>query len=367
MVDHLQTLVLLTLLSFVGGLVFVWGSIRLSHQLDILDHPDARKAHRGPIAYLGGFGMFMAFHLGFIGMAALNPDILVSFSDTLRSIVIGSCLIFLVGFWDDVRPLPAIFKLFMQMGVGAFMWLSGIQIGFVSLGEDQIINFGSAISLMITVGWYVALMNSVNLIDGLDGLAGGVCFLGGLSLVGVALVGGYAPESFIGAGIAAIVVGATAGYLKFNWHPAKTFMGDGGSLLLGFLLATSSLVGSAKTPTLLALSVPLVALGLPLFESTFSFVRRAIRGQHPFKPDRRHLHHRLLDLGLDQRRVVIFLHFMTAVLGLNAVILAQSGQRLLFINVLSLVAGIVLLIEYMKYLERGRQATGSGVTENPKN
>jgi UDP-GlcNAc:undecaprenyl-phosphate GlcNAc-1-phosphate transferase len=102
------------------------------------------------------------------------------------------------------------------------------------------------------------------------------------------------------------------------------------------------------------LSVPLVALGLPLFESVFSFARRALRGQHPFKPDRRHLHHRLLDLGLDQQRVVVFLLFLTAVLGLNAVILAHSGQKILFVNVLSLLAGIVLLIENLKFLERTR-------------
>ncbi|MBI1291558.1 hypothetical protein GC173_09995 [bacterium] len=355
-------LAVLFAISLVAGLVFVRASIFVSHKLDILDHPDLRKAHRGPIAYLGGLGMFLTFAVGWAVLALMRPDMLVTQLPMLRTILAGATLVFLVGFWDDVRPLRAVVKLMLQMAIGAGMWWFGARIGSVSMGDEAILSLGSLVSLCITVGWYVALMNSINLVDGLDGLAGGVSFLGALSLVGVAMVSGYSHEVFIGAGLATIVAGATLGYLRYNWCPAKTFMGDGGSLLLGFLLASSSLVGSAKTPTLLALSVPLVALGLPLFESSFSFFRRAIKGQHPFKPDRRHLHHRLLDLGLDQQRVVIFLLFLTAVLGVNAIILAQSGQKLLFINVLSLVAGIVLLIENLKYLERGRQ---SGVISVP--
>jgi UDP-GlcNAc:undecaprenyl-phosphate GlcNAc-1-phosphate transferase len=126
-------------------------------------------------------------------------------------------------------------------------------------------------------------------------------------------------------------------------------------LLLGFLLATASLVGSTKTPTLLALVVPMVALALPLFETSFSFLRRLLRGQHPFKPDRRHLHHRLLDLGLNHRRVVVLLLFFTAFLGINSVALAQSGSEWVLFNALFLIGGIVLLIENLKFLERRRE------------
>ena len=361
MLQYSGTLLILFLITLVVALVGTRISITISHKLDILDRPDPRKAHRAPIAYLGGLGMFLGFVGGLITFFFLQPDFAITHAHLFSSILLGAVLIFCVGFIDDVRPIKAIIKLFLQMAVGALMWFMGVQITSLSLGGLIGVDGGTPIaeglSCFITVMWYVGLMNSVNLVDGLDGLAGGICFLGALSLVGVGLVIGYSPEVLIGAALATIIAGTTLGYLRYNWHPAKTFMGDGGSLLLGFLLATASLIGSTKTPTLLAMSVPVVALGLPIFESTFSFIRRAVSGQSPFKPDRRHLHHRLLDVGLDQRRVVIGLQFMTLLLGINAIMLAQAGQKIVFLNVVFLIAGLILLIENLQYLERKRLST----------
>jgi UDP-GlcNAc:undecaprenyl-phosphate GlcNAc-1-phosphate transferase len=365
LLEHLPVLALLFLVACLGALAAVRLSIRLSWTFDILDRPDPRKVQAAPVPYLGGLGMLLGAMPAIVLLALLRPDILPTQLNTILLIVFGSVAIYLVGFWDDVRPLRAVTKLLLQILVAGMMWWGGIRVTQIAMGDDWLANIGLWISAVITIGWYVALMNSVNLVDGLDGLAGGICFLGALSLVGVGLVFGYSHEIYIGAALAAIVAGVTLGYLRYNWHPAKTFMGDGGSLLLGFLLATSSMIGSTKTPTLLALSVPLIALGLPLFETSFSFLRRLLRGQHPFKPDRRHLHHRLLDLGLDQQRVVILLLFLTAILGLNAVILAQTGQRILFVNVLLLLAGIVLLIENLKFLERRRDSISSTVVPAP--
>lgn len=364
MLAFLPTLCALAFVTFLIGLVTVRVSIWLSHSLGILDVPDARKVHRGPIPYLGGLGMLLAVLLGVVPTMWFLPQLSLGEAATVRTIIIGAVMIFCVGFCDDLRPMRAGVKLMLQMGVGLFMWLNGVAIAQVNFGEGALTSLGGILSALITVGWYVALMNSINLVDGLDGLAGGICFIGGVSLLGVGAMIGYTPDVLLGSSIAALVAGTTLAYLVYNWYPARTFMGDGGSLLLGFLLATGSLVGSTKTPTVLAMSVPLIALGLPLFESVFSFLRRLLRGQHPFKPDRRHLHHRLLDVGLDQRRVVVVLLFLTALLGLNAVLLAQAEQKILFLNVLFLVAGMGILIENLKYLELRREQERTSSAQN---
>ncbi len=351
----IQSLLALGAATFLAGLVTTKVSIWLSHRLDILDKPDPRKAHREPIAYLGGLGMLLAFLAGVGFLTRLFPSLSIFHWTFMMQLLVGAVAIFLIGCWDDISPIPAVVKLGLQILVGLFMWVSSVRVELVSFLGDDNAQVSLLISMCITVGWYVVLMNSINLVDGLDGLAGGISLIGALSLVGVCLVVTPSNEVAIGAYIAIITAGAILAFLMFNWHPAKTFMGDGGSLLLGFLLATSSLVASTKTSTVLALSVPLVALGLPVFEIFFSFMRRAIKGQHPFKPDRRHLHHRLLDLGLNQRRVVLFLLYMTAFLGINSVILAKAESQILLFNVLFLLGGLVLLIENLKFLERERE------------
>ncbi|MCC5877936.1 MAG: undecaprenyl/decaprenyl-phosphate alpha-N-acetylglucosaminyl 1-phosphate transferase [Candidatus Sumerlaeia bacterium] len=363
MVDHLFDFILILILTALVSLVAVRLSMGLSHRLGILDKPDPRKSHRGAIPYLGGLGMLLAVLVGLSASALLFPTLVILRQTEMAVILLGAIVIFTVGLWDDVRPIRAVLKLALQIGVGAMMWWLGLRLEALTLITDDTERLGQFLSFSVTVGWYVALMNSINLVDGLDGLAGGICCLGALSLVGVGLMVGYSHDVLLGTVLAVITAGATMGYLFFNWHPARTFMGDGGSLLLGFLLATSSLVASSKTPTLIALMVPLVALSLPLFETTFSFLRRAIRGSHPFKPDRRHLHHRLLVIGLDQRRVVIFLLFMTAFLGASAIMLARAGSALILFNVVFLFGGLVLLIENLRFLEKTGGRNGARMKE----
>lgn len=342
-------------LTSVVGIGTVRFAIWLSHRYDIMDHPDPRKTHRGPIAYLGGLGMFLAFAFGLLAMVVLRPDFLLNHSGVLTAVMLGALFIFLVGFVDDVRPIPAVIKLGLQIVTGAGMWALGVRVNVLSLLGSEAAQLGHLISFVVTVGWYVALMNAINLVDGLDGLAGGITLIGAVSLAGVTLVINPSIEVVIAAMLSTLIAGSALGFLCWNWHPARIFMGDGGSLLLGFLLASASLLGSAKTSTVLALAVPLVALGLPIFEIIFSFLRRALSGQHPFKPDRRHLHHRLLDLGLDPQRVVILLLFATAFLGINSVILAMAESNILLFNVVFLLAGLLLLIENLGFLEKRRE------------
>jgi UDP-GlcNAc:undecaprenyl-phosphate GlcNAc-1-phosphate transferase len=154
-----------------------------------------------------------------------------------------------------------------------------------------------------------------------------------------------------------IAAGACLGFLVHNWHPARIFLGDSGSMSIGYVLGTASMISSTKTPALLTLMIPMVALGLPLFETVYSFARRILSGNHPFKADRRHLHHRLLDAGLDQRRVVMVFLFATAYLGVNSVLLAQARQMTLLINVVMLGIGLLMLIEYLTFFEKRRKSS----------
>lgn len=364
----LLSIVLLVATTLIG--VLATGiSVRLSHATGILDHPsDPRKVHRKPIAYLGGLGFASAVLLGLAVYALLAPFEALRQQELMYAFIAGLVAIFLVGLWDDVVGMRPMLKLGAQLAVGLGMWLAGVRIERLNLGLGspyELIGtetMGWSLYLMtswpsavITMFWYAALINAINLIDGLDGLAGGVSLIAGLSLGTVALIasGGITDLSVV---LPILAAGACAGFLYHNFHPARIFLGDSGSLAIGYTLATAALVGSTKAPALLTLLIPLVALGLPLFETTFSFTRRIVAGQHPFKADRRHLHHRLLDVGLDQRRVVMIFWFATAYLGVNAVLLAQAQSMALLLNVILLGLGLTMLIEYLSYFEKRRNS-----------
>ncbi|MEQ8822324.1 MAG: MraY family glycosyltransferase [Sumerlaeia bacterium] len=356
---------LFTFTALVGALA-TWFARGLSHRTGILDHPGERKVHVKPIAYLGGLGMVFATLLGLALMVVFDPFEVAISVPLLTAVVLGLLAIFLVGLWDDVVGMKPLVKLGAQILVALGLWIAGVRIERVAIfstptelmggGEGDLIAFvlASLPSILLTVGWYAALMNAINLIDGLDGLAGGVSFIAALTLGAVALI---VPHNGMALGVALpfIAAGAILGFLFHNWHPAKIFMGDAGSMSLGYLLATAALVGSTKSPALLTLLLPLVALGLPLFETAFSFIRRILTGQSPFKADRRHLHHRLLDAGLDQQRVVLVFLYVTLFLGLNSILLAKANSALLLLNVIYLGVGMLMLIEYLAFTAKRRE------------
>lgn len=359
---------ILLVISSVLGVAFSMLSVKLSHLLGILDQPGERKVHVRPIAYLGGLGMVLTMIVGTLVFSFLYPHTALVEYQMVLTFIAGLVAIFLVGLWDDVSGIRPIIKLLLQISIAFGMWLAGARIERITLflgGSLDLFGVGadglgmtimaSIPSIIVTVGWYVALMNAINLIDGLDGLAGGVSLIAAVSLAVVGLTISVGIGLTLGEALPIIAIGAIFGFLTQNWHPAKMFMGDSGSLSIGFILATASLISSTKAPALLALMVPLTALALPLFETTFSFARRILRGQNPFKADRRHLHHRLLDAGLDQRRVVLIFLYTTAYFGVNAVLISQSRSPLMLLNVLMIGLGLLMLIEYLKYFERKRE------------
>jgi UDP-GlcNAc:undecaprenyl-phosphate GlcNAc-1-phosphate transferase len=291
-----------------------------AHDAGLLDEPDGRKVHETPIPRLGGVAIAAAFYLGIaaalvVARAAGSPLSLET--GHLPAILVGAALIAAIGVLDDLQGMRARVKLSGQVVVALVAFGLGLSIdrldgpwGSVSLG---------AWALPLTVAWLVAVINAVNLIDGLDGLASGVALTALAAFFLIASAGGATPPTLI---VLAAGAGGAIGFLRYNLHPASIIMGDTGSMFLGYLLAAAAISLTQTGPIGVAPWVPLVALGVPLGDMLWTVVRRVVAGEPVFVADRRHIHHRLLELGLSQRTVAMLLWLVSAALGAVAVWLA---------------------------------------------
>jgi UDP-GlcNAc:undecaprenyl-phosphate GlcNAc-1-phosphate transferase len=293
---------------------------------------------------MGGLAIFVGFVLSVLLFAKIDKQI--------QGMLIGAVIIVAVGAIDDVYPLPALFKFAVQIVAALVAVLHGVQINIVSnpvfFSSSEYLFLGK-LSIPITVIWIVAITNSVNLIDGLDGLAVGVSTIGSVAMLIIAIVFNEGNVAII---IAALV-GACVGFMPYNLNPAKIFMGDTGALFLGFILANLSVMGLFKMYTIISFAVPFLVVGLPLFDTVMAIVRRIIRGENPMKPDREHFHHRLIDMGMNQKQAVAFLYLISAILGLVAVVITTAGEikAILLICALCIVAAIA----YFFVHSRGRR------------
>lgn len=316
--------------------------------LGVLDVPTSdRKCHPKPVAYEGGLAIYLGFVCGLL-VYALRDTGSLFWHNEARALIVGATVSTALGAADDVLDLKPWVKFLGQLAIGAMMYHFGFRIERISNPFGAEVGLIGFLSLIGTLFWYALLMNGINMIDGVDGLAAGIVAISGITLGVIALDLGQP----VAAVIALIMTAACVGFLPYNFHPATIFMGDAGSLLLGFLLASLTLMSSSKTPALLTLAVPIVAVFLPLFETTFAFVRRLAKRQNPFRGDRSHLHHRFLDLGFSEKRTIIILYYLTAYVGVIAYILQKLESRLTLIMAIFLAAGLFLLAESMGYLRR---------------
>ncbi|MGX8698384.1 MAG: MraY family glycosyltransferase [bacterium] len=310
-----------------------------AYKVGAVDVPkDARRVHDHPIPRCGGLAIFLGFLMGVVLFARMDNQ--------LKGILLGSLVIVAVGVVDDITPLPALLKLVVQIAAAAIAVGFGIRIDFIynplwwssSLYLDL-----SFLSVPVTILWIVGITNSVNLIDGLDGLADGVSAIASVSMMIVCLIVGDLNTAIV----LAAIVGACLGFMPYNFNPAKIFMGDTGALFLGYVMATLSITGLLKFYTILTFAVPLVALGLPIFDTAFAIIRRLLKGQNPMHPDRGHFHHRLIDMGLSQKQAVAILYAISAILGLSSVLIATNSELraliLIFACAVAIAIGVALL------------------------
>ncbi|HPA48282.1 MAG TPA: MraY family glycosyltransferase [bacterium] len=354
----------IAVLSFLVAVVTTPVWIVLAKALGAVDRPVARKVHDRPIPYLGGLAFHASYAAVFLYVIYQCPFLLESPAWLQKWVVlfVGGTFILLVGIYDDLRGMAPKWKLLAQVLVALFLVAFGFRFELVTnpFGGGQV-SLGAA-GWILSVFWIVGIANAINLVDGLDGLAAGVVFFAACANLAIAL----SPWQGFVSLISLILVGTTLGFLPYNFHPAKIFMGDAGALYLGFLLGASAIENSVKSTTVVSLLFPLVALLLPILDTGLAVIRRSRRGQHPFAPDREHIHHRLLQLGLSHRHAVLLLHGLCLLLAVSAYL----GSRLpnhLTILFLTVFGGTVMWGFWVfAYLDRRiAQLTSSPDSDGP--
>lgn len=294
--------------------------INFGLKFGIVDRPNARKIHKQPVVRVGGISIFIGtitallivWRLG--GFATVSP----SREWELWGLVIGSIGFFAIGLADDLYNLSATLRLLLQLAVASFCWYVGVRIEFLTVPFHGLVHLGW-LSLPITVIWLAGMANAINWIDGVDGLAAGVS---GIAAVVMLIVSLFMQQS-AAALIAASLAGSALGFLRYNFNPAKIFMGDGGAYFMGFTLAGIGVIGLVKTTAVTAVILPYVILAVPILDMSAVIISRVSRGKSPLAADNSHLHHWLLKSGLSHRLTVLFIYALT--LWVGSIALAVSG------------------------------------------
>jgi UDP-GlcNAc:undecaprenyl-phosphate GlcNAc-1-phosphate transferase len=315
---------MLTALTFAVALVVGLAATPMVRLIAIdrgfLDHPDPRKVHTSPIPRVGGVAMILAFGLAIAAAALVAPDFRSAGElepNRVPAILTGVAILAVVGIIDDLSGMRARVKLVAQMAAAALTWLLGLRIEMLQFPWGTI--DPGWLSLPLTVIWIVAVINAVNLIDGLDGLASGVV----LTVLGafVVIAAGDGVDSALI--VSAACAGAAVGFLAYNLHPAEIIMGDTGSMFLGFVVAAIGISITQDGLDPASPWVPIVALAVPIADTLFAIVRRKARGGSVFQADKGHIHHQLLNLGMGQRDAMLLLTAVSAAFGVLAILLAR--------------------------------------------
>ncbi len=335
---NIKDLVFCFTIAFAISLAATPFVINLAHKIGAVDVPDnERRIHKKPIPRLGGLAIFYGFLVALLSFAKIDQQ--------LRGILIGSLIIVGVGIIDDVKQLRARVKLAAQLLAAVIAVIHNVRITAISvpgfISETGVLQLGF-LSIPITIAWIVGVTNAVNLIDGLDGLAVGVSSIASFSLFFIAILGGEQNVAIISAALA----GGCLGFFPYNFNPAKIFMGDTGSQFLGFMLSAICIQGLFKGYVIISFIIPLLILGLPLFDIIFAILRRAWNHKPIMEADRGHLHHRLLDNGFSQKQTVAILYIIASILGISAVLVLERGSYvacMLILIALSIAFGLYKL------------------------
>ncbi|MDK2820476.1 MAG: UDP-GlcNAc:undecaprenyl-phosphate/decaprenyl-phosphate GlcNAc-phosphate transferase [Clostridia bacterium] len=299
---------------------------RIAPRLGAVDNPDPRKVHHTPMPRLGG----VAIYLGF--MAAYG--LLGYYDGQFMGLFYAGTFIMLVGVIDDIKSLNPKIKLIGQIIAACILVAYGVRVEFLTNPFADLLILGK-LAIPVTIFWIVGVTNALNLVDGLDGLAAGTSFIAAVTIAVVA----WLNNEFIVATLSLALAIGILGFLPYNFHPARIFMGDSGSMFLGFNLAALATIGLTKSATVISLFIPVVILGLPILDTFFAIVRRFLNGQPIFAPDKGHLHHRLLAQGLTQRQAVGIIYLVDACLGGSAILLNRltTDQGVLILVGLSVI------------------------------
>lgn len=364
MYEYLITFVLAFIVAFSATPIVR----KLAFRVGGVDVPkDDRRMHNKPIALMGGAAIITGFIVS-LAFDLISTSNLLTSGRELLGLLTGIAIIALLGVLDDIKTLGSKVKLSLQLAAAiSVVLISGTRIlvitnPFVSSGSTVLSPY---ISYPLTILWIVGITNAINLIDGLDGLAAGVSSISSLSLffVSILRVDMEPAIAVYTAVITAALAGSTLGFLPFNFNPAKIFMGETGSAFLGFTLGVISIQGTLKSYAAISIAIPLLVLGLPLFDTLFAIIRRIGSGKPIMQADRGHLHHKLIDMGLSQRQSVVIMYTASGALGLCAIVLADRG---VLSAIILLLAVSVFVIGGARYMSDFSDSGNSGSLEDSK-
>ena len=319
------------IIPFLFTLFFVPIVRDIAFHVGALDIPNARKVHKEPMPRLGGLAIFLGFLLGYM--------LYGTHSAQMNSILIGSFVIVLTGILDDIKPLKASVKFAGQLVAACILVFYGnfLMTNVTAFGLD--ISFGP-FSYLLTLFFILGCINCINLIDGLDGLAGGISSIYFLTIGIIAVMQGSTGLDYI---LTFIMLGSTLGFLVHNFNPATIFMGDSGSMFLGFIIATIALLGF-KNVTLTSLIIPLLILAIPILDTCFAILRRLLKGESISKPDKFHIHHQLLKRNLSQRTTVLVIYFVNILFAICSIIYVLKDPILGYISYGILLTIVLLFV-----------------------
>ena len=348
-------------LSVYGGALFLAvvitpAVIRLARRINAMDHPGVRTVHGCPTPRIGGVAIFLSAMAAIACVLFMNRAVAAEFRSVrlqLEMLLGTATFIFAVGLVDDLKGLPARVKLLAELAAAVTLCAAGVSISRIAVTDEIVIPLGQW-GGVLTVLWIVGVTNAVNLSDGLDGLAAGV------SAVACAVIAIFAlySQNVIMAIFMLALLGGLSGFLFYNFNPAKVFMGDCGSLFVGFTIAASSMMCLTKSSVLVGLALPMLALGIPIFDTLFAMLRRFLERRSLFAPDRSHFHHRLIDMGLKQRHAVMAIYAATcgaAGLGLLMMIRRNAGALFLFCGILGLLVLLFRVVGAVRFRDTIQQ------------
>lgn len=332
------TIILISAFCLVFGLIVTPFIIKISFKLNAVDMPGHRKVHKVPIPTLGGLAIFFSF---LAGLLIIQPQ-----SSYHLAIVIGALLMIILGFMDDLYHLTAKAKFLFQVTIACLVVFWGdLQVSFINLPFGGQLEFGW-LSIIVTIFWIVGITNAINLIDGLDGLSAGISAIVLLTIGSMAII----MDNVYVLSMSIILFWSILGFLPYNFHPAKTFMGDTGSLFLGYMIAVLSLLGF-KNVTFISFVIPILILAVPIFDTVVAIIRRLVQKRPIASPDSSHLHHKLLQLGMTHRQAVLFMYLLSSLFSFAAILFSMSTVwGAILIVTISLLL-IQLLIETLELID----------------
>jgi len=319
------------LLTFIMSIMITPFIIKLAKRIGATDAPDERKVHVKVMPRLGGLGIYIAFLVGVL--------IFIDDYESIAPILIGSFIIVLTGFIDDLYTITPKVKLSGQLLAAIVTVIGGVKINYVTIPIFDRIEFGFW-AIPVTVIWIIAITNAINLIDGLDGLAAGIS---SIALITISILS-ITMDNPLTALLGTLLLGSTLGFLVYNFHPAKIFMGDTGSLLLGYLISTFSIMGLFKNVTILSLIIPVIILAVPIIDTFFAIIRRWVNKKPLSAPDKMHLHHRLIHLGYSHKQTVLLIYLLSILFSIAAILFTKAtvwGSILIVVILLIIVEAIV--------------------------